>query len=92
MVYTTAVGFYYGSSQPPDDGGSGGLRETLAIIWVVFRVLALPLGILFGVVLGFAFILWLFSISAFLGLGAIGVVVAAIVARGVWEARHPPDL
>ncbi|MDZ7728427.1 MAG: hypothetical protein U5Q44_09720 [Dehalococcoidia bacterium] len=41
------MGFYYGSSDP---GGEepGGWKETFAIILVVFKVLALPLGILLG--------------------------------------------
>jgi hypothetical protein len=35
---------------------------------------------------------WLFVINGWLGLGALAVVAAALVARGVWEAKHPPDL
>ncbi len=86
------MGFYYGPSTPPEDPPPGSWKETLIIIWVVFKALALPLGLLFGAILGFVLILWAFLVSAWLGLALLGVVVAAVVARGAWEARHPPDL
>ncbi len=86
------MGFYYGpGGQPPDDK-PGGLRETLTIIWVAFSVLALPLGIILGVLAGLILIFWLFTVHVLAGFGAIGVIVLAIVARGIWEARHPPEL
>ena len=59
---------------------------------MVFQVLALPLAILLGGVLYLVFIFWMFSISGWAGIGSILVVVAAVVARGVWEAKHPPEL
>ena len=87
------MGFYYGSGQqPPDDEGSGGLREIIEIVWVVLRMVAVPLGVLLGVILGLAFVFWLFTVNGFLGLAAILVIIAAVVARGVWEAKHPPEL
>ena len=86
------MGFYYGSNAPPPEDKSGGFRETITIIWVVFKVLALPLGILLGVVLGLVLLFYLFVLSPFLGFGAIAVILIALVARGVWEARHPPEL
>jgi hypothetical protein len=87
------VGFYYGSSKPPkDEEPPGGLKETLLIIWIVFQALALPLGILFGGIAYLVLLFVLFSINPFLGLGGILLVVAALVARGIWEAKHPPDL
>ncbi|MCL4240327.1 MAG: hypothetical protein KJ048_03145 [Dehalococcoidia bacterium] len=87
------MGFYYGQNKPPEDEPNpGSWRETLAIIWVVFKVLAVPLGLLFGFVFALILVFWLFMISGWLGLAAIAAVVAALVARGVWEAKHPPDL
>ena len=45
------MGFYYGSNEPPkEDPPPGSWRETIAIIWAVFKTLALPLGILFGAI------------------------------------------
>ncbi len=85
------MGFYYSSGQPPEEE-PGGFKETLLIIFVVFRTLAVPLGLLFGGVAAFLFEFWLFTISPLLGLSGIALVVAAVVARGVWEAKHPPDL
>lgn len=86
------MGFYYGSSQPPDDDGPGGFKETVAIIFAVFRVLAVPVGILFGGLLGLAGLFYLFAFSKWAGLGVLAILVAALIARGIWEARHPPDL
>ncbi|MGH2633017.1 MAG: hypothetical protein ACRDG3_06370 [Tepidiformaceae bacterium] len=86
------MGFYYGSGQPPEDDGSGGFREVVEIIWVVLRMLAIPLGVLLGIVVGLALIFWLFTVNPLLGLGAILLIIAAVVARGVWEAKHPPDI
>lgn len=89
------MGFYYssGSSNPdPGDKEPGGWGETLAIIWAVFRVLALPLGILFGAIFGLIALIWLFTISKYLGLAIIAIGIGVLVWRGVYEAKHPPDL
>lgn len=86
------MGFYYGSSQPPDDEPPGGFKETVAIILAVFQVLAVPLGILFGGLFGLAGLFYLFSVSKLAGLAVLALIVIGLVARGVWEARHPPDL
>jgi hypothetical protein len=87
------MGFYHGShTPPPKDEKEGGIAEALAITWVVFRVLALPLGIIFGGIIYLFIVFWLFSIHPLLGLAGILVVVGALVARGVWEAKHPPEL
>jgi uncharacterized protein (DUF2062 family) len=45
-----------------------------------------------GAIIGLVMIIWLFSITPLLGLGALAAVVLAIVLRGVWEAKHPPEL
>lgn len=86
------MGFYYGSSKPPDDEPPGGFRETLAIILAVFRVLAVPLGILFGGLFGLAALFYLFAFNKWAGLAVLALIIIALVVRGIWEARHPPEL
>lgn len=86
------MGFYYGPSTPPDDDKPSGFKEVLSITWAVFRVLALPLGLLFGAIAGLLLLFWVFTISALLGLAGLGAIVLALVARGVWEAKHPPEI
>lgn len=86
------MGFYYGSGEPPKEPPPGSWRETIAIIWAVFKTLALPLGILFGAIFGMALLVFLFTVSVWLGLGVIAIGLSALVGRGIWEARHPPEL
>ena len=87
------MGFYYGQNTPPqDEPPPGSWRETFQIILIVFRALALPLGFLFGFVFTMFALFWLFVINGWLGLGGLAVIGAVLVARGVWEAKHPPDL
>jgi hypothetical protein len=87
------MGFYYGSGEPPKkEPSDGSWRETLTIIVVVFKTLALPLGILFGAVLGLVLVIYAFTVSGWLGLGLLVVIVGAVIARGIWEAKHPPEL
>jgi len=86
------MAFYYGSSEPPDEPPPGSWRETFTIILAVFKTLALPLGILFGAIFGLLFLIYAFTISPWLGLGILGAGFAALVAYGVWEAKHPPEL
>ncbi|HEY4670167.1 MAG TPA: hypothetical protein VIH05_10370 [Tepidiformaceae bacterium] len=87
------MGFYYNSGDPPpDDDKPATLRETITIIWAAFSVLAIPLALLMGVFAALIAVIWLFTIHPLAGLGAILVIVAALVVRGVWEAKHPPDL
>ena len=86
-----AMGSYYSPGNEPG-GDEGGWRETIAIIIVVFRVLAKPLALLFGVLFGLVFIFWAFTVSPFAGLGLLLLIVAALIARGIWEAKHPPEI
>jgi hypothetical protein len=86
------MGFYYSSGNEPPEDDKPGFLETLQIIWVVFRVLAVPLGMIIGVLLGLVLLFWLFTVNTFFGLGFIAIIILALVARGVWEARHPPVL
>lgn len=85
------MGFYHGSSEPPGDE-QGSWKETFLIILIVFRVLALPLGLLLGAILGLFLLFWLFTFHPLAGLGLIGLIVGALVARGIWEAKHPPEI
>ncbi len=87
------MGFYYGQDKPPDNEPSpGSWRETILIIWVVFKTLALPLGLLFGIVFGLILLIWAFIVNAWIGLALLVILIGALVARGVWEAKHPPDI
>lgn len=86
------MGFYYGSNQPPDDDPPpGSWRETFQIIWAVFQTLALPLGLLFGVVFGVILVIWAFIVNPWIGLVLVLLVIGGLVARGIWEAKHPPE-
>ena len=89
--YTTDVGFYYGSGQPPRRRlrwYSRNHRDPLGRATMVRR----PARRVAGSHHRAAFIFWLFTINGFLGLAAILVIIAPVVARGVWEAKHPPDI
>jgi hypothetical protein len=88
--YNACMGFYYGPGQEPEP--EGGWRETLAIILVVFRILAKPLAFIVGAMLALVLVIWLFAVNPLFGLGAVAVIVGAIVARGIWEAKHPPEI
>lgn len=85
------MGFYYSSGEPDGDE-EGSFREVLAIMLAIARILAVPFAVLIGLTIAIAAIVWLFVIHAALGLGAIGLIAVALVARGVWEAKHPPQL
>jgi hypothetical protein len=86
------MGFYYGSGAPPPPKDEGTFKEALLLTLIVFRTLALPLGILFGGIGYLVLVFYLFGLSPFAGLAAILVVVGAIAARGIWEAKHPPKV
>ncbi|MEO6397045.1 MAG: hypothetical protein ABIP13_01135 [Tepidiformaceae bacterium] len=85
------MGFYYNSGQPPDDEPSGGFKETITIIVAVFRVLAVPVGIMFGGIFALVALVYIFALSALAGLAIVAILVLALIARAVWEAKHPPD-
>jgi hypothetical protein len=86
------MGFYYGSSEPPDGDKPGGIKEALLITLAVFRALALPLAVIFGGMFALVFIFWLFTISGWAGLGGVLAIVFALAAFGFWEYRHPPEI
>jgi antibiotic biosynthesis monooxygenase (ABM) superfamily enzyme len=85
------MGFYYNPGTPDGDESPGGWKETLLIIWTVFRVLALPLALLFGALFGLIALFFIFSFSTVLGFAIIGAGILALIGRGIWEARHPPE-
>ena len=91
-MYPSRMGFYHGSSEPPEEKGSGGLKETVLITAAVFKVLALPLGIIFGGIIGLVVLFWLFTISGWAGLAALVAIAVGLVGFGIWEYRHPPEL
>lgn len=83
------MGFYYGSGAPPPEKKPGGFKEALIITWVVFQVLALPLGVLLGGVAYLVLLFYLFSWHPIAGLLGLSPIVIAFVARAVWEKKHP---
>ena len=86
------MGFYYGSSEPPDGDKPGGFKEAMLITLAVFRALALPLAVIFGGMIGLVALFWLFTLSAWAGLAALVAIVLALAAFGFWEYRHPPEI
>lgn len=85
------MGFYYGpGGGEPEEDKPGTLKEALVLTWVVFRVLAVPLAILFGTLAAIGVIIYLFILHWAAGVAVIALIVLALVARGVWEAKHPP--
>jgi len=87
------MGFYYGSNEPPESSDKpGSFREALVITWVVFTVLAKPIGILFAGVLYLVLIFVLFGVHPAAGGTALALPIAAVIAWGIWEWRHPPEL
>jgi hypothetical protein len=87
------MGFYYGPGTPPDDGkDEGTLKEAFLITWTVFKILALPVGILLGGVMYLVLIFVMFDLHPAAGLGTLVLPFAAVVARAIWERKHPPVL
>lgn len=86
------MGFYYGSSQPPQDEKPGGIKEIFQITWAVFQVMALPLGILFGGIVYLVLLFFLFTVHPLAGLAWILLAVGAFGARAYWEWKHPPEI
>lgn len=85
------MSFYYGSGQPPKDEPPGGFKETVAIIFTVFRVLAIPVAVMFGGVFALVALFYVFAFSKLAGFAILALLALALVARAVWEAKHPPD-
>ncbi len=83
------MGFYYGQSQPPPpDKEPGGCMEVLIISRAVFGILAVPLGIILGAILGLVLLFWLFSVHVLLGLLGIALVGAGVAYYARWERRR----
>lgn len=84
------MGFYVGGpgTEPPP----GSWRETSAVIWIVFRTLALPLAILFGAVAVLFLLFWLFTVQPLAVVALVGLAILALLAGAAWEWRHPPEL
>lgn len=59
--------------------------EALIISRAVFGVLALPLGIMFGVILGIVLLFWLFSVHVLLGLLGLAAIGGGIALLASWE-------
>ena len=82
------MGFYYGTNKPPEpEKEPGGCMEVFVITRAVFGILAIPLLIMLGLILGIVALVALFSVNTFLGLGGIGLIVAGIAGYARWERR-----
>ena len=46
---------------------------------------------MFGGIFALVALAFLFVLSKLAGLAVVGILVLALVARAVWEAKHPPD-
>jgi hypothetical protein len=86
------VGFYYGSNEPPPGNDKGSFKEVILITLAVFRILALPLGVMLAGGAYIVFVFYLFSISALAGYGGLSLVLVVLAAIWAWEKRHPPAL
>jgi hypothetical protein len=83
------MGFYYGSSQPPPpEKEPGGCMETLIISRAVFGILAVPLGIIVGAILGLVLLLWLFSVHVLLGFVGLALIGGGVALYARWERRR----
>lgn len=85
------MGFYYGpSSSPEPEKEPGGCMEALILTRVALSVLAVPILVLFGAVVGIAAMFYLFSVHWSLGLLFILALFGAIALYARWErSRYP---
>ncbi len=80
------MGFYYGPGQTPEpEKEPGGCMEVLIITRAVFGILAIPLAIMLGLILGIVALVALFSLNSFLGLAGIAAIVVGIAFYARWE-------
>jgi hypothetical protein len=80
------MGHYYGPSrQPEQDKEPGGCMEVWIISRAVFGILAIPLLVLAGIILGIVGIVTLFTIHWLLGLAGIAAAAAGIAFYARWE-------
>ena len=58
----------------------------------VFRMLALPLGIMLAGGLYIVFVFYMFSMSPYAGYASLALIGVAVGSIYVWEKTHPPTL
>lgn len=86
------MGFYYGSSEPPQEEKQGTLKEALLITLIVFKALALPVAILLGGIAYLVLLFYLFTWHPLAGLGGLALIAVVFGARALWEWRNPPSI
>lgn len=86
------MGFYYGSGQPPPDDDKASLKDVIVLSLAVFRMLALPLGIMLAGGLYIVFVFYMFSMSPYAGYASLALIGVAVGSIYVWEKTHPPTL
>jgi len=86
------MGMYYGRSEPPPEEEKSGCRDVWLLTRAAFAILLIPLGILFGAIIAFSLVVFLFSRATILGLLGIALIAALIYVYARWERHHfrPP--
>jgi hypothetical protein len=80
------MGFYHGQSQPPEpEKEPSGCMEVFIISRAVFGILALPIGIMLGIIIGIVALIALFSVAWYLGVLGLLAIGGAIGAYARWE-------
>lgn len=82
------MGFYYDKQPPKPEKEPGGCLEALIISRAVFGVLAVPLGVLLGLILAVVVLVALFSLAWYVGLVGILAIAAGVGAYARWERRR----
>ena len=83
------MGFYHGPSSAPEKE-PGGCMEALLLTRAAFAVLALPVVILFGTILGLVLLIYLLSVHWLLGLLFLAALGGGVAWYARWERRKYP--
>jgi hypothetical protein len=84
------MGFYYGSSTPPEDKEPGGCMEALILTRAAFAALAIPAAVLLGAILAIVLLFVAFSVHWIVGLLYLALIVAGIAFYARWERGKFP--
>lgn len=79
------MGFYHGSSTPPEEEEPGGCKDALILTRAAFGVLLIPVAVLLGAVLSVVLLVYLFSLHWLFGLLYLGLIGAGIAWYARWE-------
>lgn len=79
------MGYY---NQTPRDPEPQGCKDALVLTRAVFGILLWPLLFLFGALVGVGVIFYCFSLNGWLGLLALILIGAGLVALGRWQQQR----